>query len=113
TGRRQRILRRTRPSFAPGGVAVGESSPMYFVGVDLAWGDRRPTGLAVLDGEGRLVHVSTVITDDEIVATLTPYTDTECLVAIDAPLIVTNPDGNRAAEAALNKEFAPFDAGAH
>ena len=27
---------------------------MYFVGVDLAWGDRKPTGLAVLDADGRL-----------------------------------------------------------
>ena len=27
---------------------------MYFIGVDLAWGDRKPTGLAVLDAEGCL-----------------------------------------------------------
>lgn len=85
---------------------------MYFLGVDLAWGVRRPTGLAVLDEDGRLVHVSAVKTDDEIVAALEPYVD-DCLVAIDAPLIVTNPTGNRPAEAALNKDFARFDAGAH
>ncbi|MGH3351106.1 MAG: DUF429 domain-containing protein, partial [Nocardioides sp.] len=85
---------------------------MYFLGVDLAWGVRRPTGLAVLDEEGRLVHVSAAKTDDEIVAALEPYVD-DCLVAIDAPLIVTNPTGNRPAEAALNKDFARFDAGAH
>ncbi|MCW2850657.1 MAG: hypothetical protein JWM84_321, partial [Nocardioides sp.] len=30
---------------------------MYFVGVDLALGERKPTGLAVLDEDGRLVHV--------------------------------------------------------
>ncbi|NYI81037.1 DUF429 domain-containing protein [Nocardioides panzhihuensis] len=86
---------------------------MYFLGVDLAWGVRRPTGLAVLDEEGRLVHVAAVKTDDEIVAALEPYVDNDCLVAIDAPLIVTNPSGNRPAEAALNKDFARFDAGAH
>jgi predicted RNase H-like nuclease/ppGpp synthetase/RelA/SpoT-type nucleotidyltranferase len=86
---------------------------MYFLGVDLAWGVRRPTGLAVLDEDGRLVHVAAVKTDDEIVATLEPYVDNDCLVAIDAPLIVTNPSGNRPAEAALNKDFARFDAGAH
>ncbi|GGU09639.1 DUF429 domain-containing protein [Nocardioides albus] len=86
---------------------------MYFLGVDLAWGVRRPTGLAVLDEEGRLVHVSAAKTDDEIVAALEPYADNDCLVAIDAPLIVTNPTGNRPAEAALNKDFARFDAGAH
>ena len=32
---------------------------MHFVGVDLAWGDRKPTGLAVLDDEGHLVHGET------------------------------------------------------
>ena len=86
---------------------------MHFVGVDLAWGDRRPTGLAVLDDEGHLLHVSAAATDDEIVAALAPYVEDDCLVAIDAPLIVTNATGNRPAEAALNKDFARFDAGAH
>jgi predicted RNase H-like nuclease/ppGpp synthetase/RelA/SpoT-type nucleotidyltranferase len=86
---------------------------MHFVGVDLAWGDRRPTGLAVLDDEGYLLHVSATTSDDAIVATLAPYVEEDCLVAIDAPLIVTNATGNRPAEAALNKEFARFDAGAH
>jgi predicted RNase H-like nuclease/ppGpp synthetase/RelA/SpoT-type nucleotidyltranferase len=86
---------------------------MHFVGVDLAWGDRRPTGLAVLDDEGRLVHVSAVRSDDEIAEALAPYVEGDCLVAIDAPLIVTNATGNRPAEAALNKDFARFDAGAH
>ncbi len=86
---------------------------MFHIGVDLAWGMKRPTGLAVVDPYGRLVHVSAVRTDEEILADLTPYADQDCLVAIDAPLIVTNPTGNRPAEAALNKDFARFDAGAH
>ena len=86
---------------------------MYFVGVDLAWGERKPTGLAVLDDDGRLVHLSPVQTDDEIVEALAPYVEGDCLVAIDAPLIVKNTTGNRPAEAALNRDFARFDAGAH
>ena len=86
---------------------------MHFVGVDLAWGERRPTGLAVLDDEGHLVHVSAVSTDDQVVATVTPYVEGDCVVAIDAPLIVTNATGNRPAEAELNRDFARFDAGAH
>ena len=86
---------------------------MFHIGVDLAWGVKRPTGLAVIDESGRLVHVSAVRTDEEIVAALAPYSQGDCLVAIDAPLIVTNATGNRPAEAALNKDFARFDAGAH
>jgi predicted RNase H-like nuclease/ppGpp synthetase/RelA/SpoT-type nucleotidyltranferase len=86
---------------------------MHFVGVDLAWGERKSTGLAVLDDEGHLVHLSSAKSDDEIAAALAPYVEGECLVAIDAPLVVVNPTGNRPAEAALNKDFARFDAGAH
>ena len=84
---------------------------MYFVGVDLAWGQRKPTGLAVLDDGGQLVHVSAADTDEEIVAALAPYVEGDCLVAIDAPLIVPNATGNRPAEADLNRDFARFDAG--
>ncbi|MBB6627993.1 DUF429 domain-containing protein [Nocardioides sp. KIGAM211] len=86
---------------------------MHFVGVDLAWGERKPTGLAVLDDGGRLVHVSAAGDDDEIAAALAAYVEGDCLVALDAPLIVRNATGNRPAEAALNKDFARFDAGAH
>ncbi len=86
---------------------------MYFVGVDLAWGQNRPSGLAVLDADGRLLQVSSETTDQAIVASLAPYVDSDSLVAIDAPLVVRNSSGNRPCEAALNRDFARFDAGAH
>ena len=86
---------------------------MHFVGVDLAWGDRQPTGLAVLDEDARLLHISAVRTDEEIRTALTPYVEGPCLVAIDAPLIVTNPTGSRPAEQALSKDFRRFEAGTH
>jgi predicted RNase H-like nuclease/ppGpp synthetase/RelA/SpoT-type nucleotidyltranferase len=86
---------------------------MYFVGVDLAWGERQPTGVAVLDESGELVHVSAGRTDDDIAAALAPYVDGPCLVGIDAPLIVTNPTGSRGAERALTKDFRRFEAGTH
>ncbi len=92
---------------------VRQAGGVFHIGVDLAWGHKRPTGLAVLDEAGRLVHVSTVRTDEEIQDALAPYVEGGCLVAIDAPLIVRNATGNRPAEAALNKDFARFDAGAH
>jgi len=86
---------------------------MHFVGVDLAWGQERPSGLAVLDAAGHLLHVSSQGTDEAIVSALRPYVEGECLVAIDAPLVVRNATGNRPCEAALNRDFAGFDAGAH
>jgi predicted RNase H-like nuclease/ppGpp synthetase/RelA/SpoT-type nucleotidyltranferase len=85
---------------------------VHHIGLDLAWGERRPTGVAVLDPDGRLLHVSSVLTDDEIVETLEAY-DGPCLVGIDAPLVVTNETGNREAERELNRDFRAYEAGAH
>ncbi|MDQ2758486.1 MAG: DUF429 domain-containing protein [Actinomycetota bacterium] len=86
---------------------------MHLVGVDLAWGGRRPTGLAVLDDGGRLVHLSSAVSDRTILETLRPFTGGDVVVGFDAPLVVTNPTGRRPAEAALGADFARFDAGAH
>ena len=86
---------------------------MYFVGVDLAWGQRSPTGVAALDNHGALCHVGGAGDDADVLSQLQPYVGGECVVAFDAPLVVTNPSGNRPCEAALNRDFRRFDAGAH
>lgn len=86
---------------------------MNFVGIDLAWGERAPSGLAVLDESGSLVHLSRATTDAQIAEALSGYVAGDCLVGIDAPLVVTNATGNRPCEAALNHDFARFDAGTH
>ena len=86
---------------------------MNFVGIDLAWGERAPSGLAVLDEGGNLVRLSRGTSDEQIAEALGDYVARGCLVGIDAPLIVTNPTGNRPCEAALNHDFARFDAGTH
>ena len=86
---------------------------VFFVGVDLAWAGRNPTGVAVLDPDGRLVCIRAVRDDADVLAALRPYTQGDCLVAFDAPLVVTNPTGQRPAETALNRDFLRFEAGAH
>ena len=86
---------------------------MYFVGLDLAWGVRKPTGVAAIDSGGRLVHAGTATDDASIRAALQPYLAGDCVLAVDAPLIVTNPTGQRPAERELNADFAKFQAGAH
>lgn len=85
---------------------------MYFVGLDLAWGEKNQTGVAVIDSDGRLLHVGAAHDDDSIAAAVAPYTGDECLVAIDAPLIVKNPTGHRPAESQFNRDFQRFEAGA-
>ncbi|MCV7171804.1 DUF429 domain-containing protein [Mycobacterium manitobense] len=86
---------------------------MYFVGLDLAWGERNRTGVAVVDADGRLRHIGAAQDDGSILAAIGPYVGGDCIVAIDAPLIVTNPTGNRPCEAALNRDYRAFQAGAH
>jgi predicted RNase H-like nuclease len=86
---------------------------VYFVGVDLAWAGRNPTGVAVVDSDGRLVHLCAVREDAAVLAALSPYVRGDCVVAFDAPLVVTNATGQRPAEAALNRDFRRFEAGAH
>ncbi|GAB5895501.1 bifunctional ribonuclease/(p)ppGpp synthase [Mycolicibacterium mageritense] len=85
---------------------------MHFVGLDLAWGEKNQTGVAAIDSDGRVLHVGAALDDDEIAAAVKPYVSGDCLVAIDAPLIVKNPAGYRPCERALNRDFQRFDAGA-
>ncbi|RUP00862.1 MAG: DUF429 domain-containing protein [Mycobacterium sp.] len=81
---------------------------VFFVGLDLAWGVSRPTGVAVLDADGGLKYVGAALHDGEIVDAVSPYVQGECPVAIDAPLIVANATGQRPAERALNAHFGGF-----
>jgi len=86
---------------------------MYFVGLHLAWGEKNQTGVAVIDSDGRMLHVGAAQDDASIEAAIGPYLSDECLVAIDAPLIVPNVEGRRIAEIELGKDFMRFDAGPH
>ncbi|MGV0835440.1 DUF429 domain-containing protein [Mycolicibacterium thermoresistibile] len=86
---------------------------MRFVGLDLAWGNRNPSGIAVLTADGVLEHVGAAPDHQTVLRTVAPFTEGRCLVGIDAPLIVRNATGRRPAEAALSADFARFDAGAH
>src|SRR6201993_1883199 len=86
---------------------------MFFAGVDLAWAGSNPTGVAVIDPDGNLASAGAARDDDEILTALRPYVRGDCLVAFDAPLVVTNSTGQRPAETALNRDFRRFEAGAH
>jgi predicted RNase H-like nuclease len=82
-----------------------------YLGVDLAWGERARTGLAVLDSGGRLVHAATVKSDEEIVSFANTHAAGSGVAAIDAPLIVPNETGRRVAERLVAERFARFGAG--
>jgi predicted RNase H-like nuclease len=86
---------------------------MHFVGLDLAWGEKKQTGVAAIDSGGRLLDVGIAGDDASIVDAIAAYVGDDCLVAIDAPLIVKNQSGYRAAETMFNRDFQKFDAGAY
>ena len=92
---------------------MGQGDGVHYIGIDLAWGDKQPTGLAVIDDDARLLLVSAVRTDDEIEAALAAYVAGDCLAAIDAPIVVTNATGSRPAEQQLSRDFRRYDAATH
>jgi predicted RNase H-like nuclease len=90
---------------------------MRFVGIDLAWSDRNPTGGVVIEehgGHGRLVSCQAALrTDADIVALTTGATDANgALVAIDAPLVVPNETGARRCDRLVSQRFGRYQAGA-
>ena len=81
--------------------------------MDLAWGTKARTGLAVLDGTGRLLDVTAARTDEEILSWCQSWIRASCLVAIDAPIVVPNDDGRRYCETLVSRYFGAYNAGAH
>jgi predicted RNase H-like nuclease len=83
-----------------------------FVGVDLAWGGRRPSGLAVLDAGGRVVAEGWATTDEDVSEFLAAHDAEGAVLALDAPLVVGNPAGTRrGCEAELQRRYGSVGAG--
>jgi predicted RNase H-like nuclease len=84
-----------------------------YVGVDLAWGTRAATGLAAVAEDGSLVGSATVRTDDDVVAWVGSLGRDPVVVALDAPLVVTNPSGMRECERLVARAFGAHGASCH
>jgi predicted RNase H-like nuclease len=93
-----------------------------FIGIDLAWSGKHPSGLAALEYDPSAQTTSllplpseTELTDDQIIAFVKQMAGDAhtVIVAIDAPLAVPNLTGRRSAEARLSLAFHSFQAGAH
>ena len=86
---------------------------MRFIGIDLAWSPRNPSGGAVLSGDGHvLATASTLGGDSEVldfVAEALPQ-DSPGLVAIDAPLTVPNETGARPCDRQVASVFGRYHA---
>ena len=95
---------------------------MQFIGIDLAWGSKNTTAVAVLEGSREsashlslLAYESALLTNKEILDFLAPSITEKSgiLVSIDAPTCVPNLAGRRPCEAALASVFQKYAAGPH
>jgi predicted RNase H-like nuclease len=85
---------------------------MKFVGIDIAWSERNPSGAAVIDDEGNLIRASGDLrTNEELCEYAELKEGEDAVVTIDAPLIVKNPQRQRPVERELMEIFGPYDAG--
>ncbi|WP_414172227.1 hypothetical protein [Clavibacter tessellarius] len=75
-----------------------------FLGIDLAWAEgtaarpARETGLACIDGSGRVLDLATARGVDEVVAWIARWDGPGAVAAVDGPLVVANATGSRLAE---------------
>ena len=85
-----------------------------FLGLDLAWSERNPSGLAAIDARGRVIDAhATLRSDDEIVAWVRAHLGTSSVLGIDMPTIVRNASGQRPCERELRAVFGRYHAGPH
>jgi predicted RNase H-like nuclease len=85
-----------------------------FLGLDLAWSARNPSGVAALDEGGRLVDVRADLRDDgAILAWVRAHLGTCGVIGIDMPTIVRNDSGVRPCERDLGAVFRRAHAAPH
>ena len=88
-----------------------------FIGVDLAWSDRNPSGVAhlIFDSNGPvLVATNHLTSDKDLISWITDHCGDITWVGIDAPIIAPNPPKtSRAADKIVTSLFGRFHAGVY
>jgi predicted RNase H-like nuclease len=85
-----------------------------FLGLDLAWSERNPSGLAALDESGRVLELrADLVAFDEILAWVRRHAAATTVLGIDMPTIVPNAAGTRPCERELRTVFQRHQAGPH
>lgn len=99
-------------------MAMAESLPhASFMGIDLAWSDRNPSGLAhlVLCGQGCfLLSTGRLTSDEEILSWVLGRSQRTAWIGIDAPIIAPNPPKtSRPVDRIVTSLFGRFHAGVY
>jgi predicted RNase H-like nuclease len=87
---------------------------MVFIGIDLAWSPRNPSGGAIIRDQQLIASSGTLGSNAALVAFVAEALQpTEgAVIAIDAPLRVPNATGARLCDRALSAEWRAYEAGA-
>ena len=92
-------------------------SPASFLGIDLAWSERNPSGLAwtVPEGSGCvLLETDRLTSDREILYWINERSAKTTWIGIDAPIIAPNPPGTcRTVDRVVSALFGRFHAGVY
>jgi predicted RNase H-like nuclease len=85
---------------------------LRFVGIDLAWGEQKPSGVAVIDSQGIVRKAEANLLGNAEICQFIGFDrqNEGAVIAIDAPLVVNNRDKCRPVEDLLTKTFWPYDA---
>ncbi len=78
---------------------------MIFLGVDAAWGNVNETGVLALDVNGTILDAGWTIGVNRTLAWINAHAETDTVVFIDAPLLVTNELGQRACEKQVGQRY--------
>lgn len=85
-----------------------------FIGIDLAWSDRNPSGGAAICDERLIAHTADLRTNHDILRFVEEYLPegAPAIIGIDAPLRVPNETGSRRCDRELSAAWRRFQAGA-
>lgn len=78
---------------------------LQFLGIDAAWGSTNETGAVALDQTGRITAAGWPVGLQQTLTWIGDNTDDDCLVFIDAPLVVTNSSGQRLCETQVGQRY--------
>jgi len=97
-------------------MVVSEAVDACYIGIDLAWSSRNPSGLAALVPAGpdlgiRALEVGE--TDDEIVSFVSEHLARLTVVMVDAPLVIPNRRGMRECDRLTHVHFGRQQAGCY
>jgi predicted RNase H-like nuclease len=94
--------------------ATSRCAEQRFLGLDLAWSTRNPSGVAALDGDGRVVDARADLRSDaDILTWVRSSLGATTAIGLDMPTIVRNRTGARACERELGTDFRRYHAGPH